>query len=67
MMCSGSGGSCVDPGGGGNRGSGSPLKNTKYKVLNNISPDPLDIIKLPSKHSMLGHHRHASETSFEFK
>ena len=41
----------------------SPLKNHKnIGFPSNIVPDPLTIRKLPSQHSMLGHHRHASET-----
>ena len=43
---------------GGNRGSG---------FLGNTGPDRLKITKLPSQNSMLGHHRHASETSFKFR
>ena len=43
----------------GDRGSGHPhLKN--HKLSNR--PDPLKFSKLPSQHSTLGHHRHASET-----
>ena len=55
----------------GSRGGGTggldppPLKNHKYiGFLSNTGPDPLKITKLPSQHSMLGHHRHASETPF---
>ena len=52
-------------GGRGDRGSGPPLKNHKNKgFLSNTGPDPLKITKLPSQHSMLGHHQHASETLF---
>ena len=40
-----------------------PLKNYKnIGILRNSRLDPLKITKLPSQHSMLGHHRHASET-----
>ena len=40
-----------------------PLKNHKnIGFLSNTGPDPLKITKLPSQHSMLGHHQHASET-----
>ena len=46
----------------GDRGSGSPLKNHKnIGFLSKASPVPLKITKLPCQHSMLGHHRHASE------
>ena len=31
----------------------------------NIVPDPLKITKLPSQHSMLGRHRHASKMTFK--
>ena len=49
--------------GGGDRGSGLPLKTHKeVGFLSNTGPDPLKITKLPSQHSMLGHNRHASET-----
>ena len=45
----------------GGRGSGPPLKNHKnIGFLINTCLDPLKITKLPSQHSMLGHHRHAS-------
>ena len=38
------------------------LKNHKnIGFLSNTGPEPLDI---PSQHSMLGHHRHVSETPF---
>ena len=33
--------------------------------LSNTGLDPLKISKLPSQHSMLDHHRHASETPFK--
>ena len=42
---------CADPEGGG--------------FLSNTGPDPLEFSKLPSQHSMLGHHWHASETPFK--
>ena len=56
----------------GDRGSGPPppLKNHKNKgFLSNTGPDPLKIEKLPSQHSMLGHHRPApiSETPFKWR
>ena len=58
----------ADPeGGGGGQGfqTPPPLKNHKnIGFLSNTGPDPLTITKLPSQHSMLGHHRHSSETPF---
>ena len=57
--------SCADPKGG--AGGLDPLLLEKSKInigfLSNTGPDPLKITKLPSQHSMLGHHPHASETS----
>ena len=48
------------------RGSGHPhLKNHKNKEFLSNRPDPLKFSKLPSQHSTLGHHRHASETPFK--
>ena len=47
--------SCADPEGGG----GVTLSNTGL--------DPQKITKLPSQHSMLGHHRHASEASIKWR
>ena len=35
--------------------------------LRNTGPDPLKITKLPSQHSMLGHHRSASETPLKWR
>ena len=44
-------------GGGGGQGG---LKNHKnIEFLGNTGPDPPKITKLPSHHSMLGHHRRA--------
>ena len=49
----------------GDRGSGPPLKNHKNKGFSsNTGPDPLKKWQLPSQHSMLGRHLHASETPF---
>ena len=58
--------SWADPeGGGGEQGSGPPLKNHKnIGILSNIDPDPLKITKLTSQHSMVGDYRHASEMPF---
>ena len=61
----------ADPEGGGTGGLGSPpppLKNHKnIGFLSNTGPDPLEITKLPSQHSMLGHHLHASKTPFKWQ
>ena len=53
-------------GGGGGRGPNPPEKSQKYGVLSNTGPDPLKISKLPSQHSILGHHRPASKTPFKW-
>ena len=51
----------------GGTGSGPLLKNHKnIGFLNNTAPDPQKITKLPSKHSMLGHPRPASEMPFKW-
>ena len=53
---------------GGGQGVRTPLKNHKnIGFLSNICPDPLKNHKLPSQHSMLGHHRHASEMPFKWR
>ena len=46
---------CADPEG----GAGG------LEFLSNTGPDPLKFSKLPSQHSTLGHHRHASEAPFK--
>ena len=56
----------------GGQGSGPPppLKNHKnIGFLSNTGPDPLKIHKLPSQHSMLGHHQPVpvSETPFKWR
>ena len=49
---------CADPEGGGGAGGLDPLENYKnIGFLSNTGPDLLNINKLPSHHSMLGHHR----------
>ena len=54
--------------GGGVRGSGHPLKNHKsIGFLSNLVRIPWKITNLPSQHSMLGVHRHASEKKTWFK
>ena len=54
----------------GSRGGGSrppPMKNHKnLEFLSNTGPDPLKFSKLPSQHSMLHHHRHASSAPFKW-
>ena len=37
----------------------SEKNHNNIGFLSNTGPDPLKITKLSSKHSMLGHHRHA--------
>ena len=50
------------------QGSEPPAKNHKNIGFLSISgPDPLKITKLPSQHSMLGHHQHTSETPFRWR
>ena len=59
---------CGDPDGGtGGPEPGPPLKNHKdIGFLINTGPDHLKMTKLPSQHSMSGHHRHTRETPFEW-
>ena len=51
------------------RGSRVPEKSQidSIEFFSNTGPDPLKITKLPSQHSMLGHHRPASETPFKWR
>ena len=57
--------SCEDPEGGQGVPPPPPLENYKnIRFLSNIGPDSLKITKLPIQHSMLGHHRPASERSW---
>ena len=56
----------------GDSGSGPPAAppTKKYKnigFLSNTGQDPLKITKLQSQRSMLGHHRHSSETPFKWR
>ena len=52
---------CGSRGGGRDRGSGPLLRNHKtIGFLSNTGPDALKFAKLPSQHSMFGHHWHAS-------
>ena len=57
---------CADPEWG--QGVRTPLEYYKnIGFLSNTGPDPLQITKLPSKHSMLCHYRPASETPFKWR
>ena len=54
------------------RGAGGPDPPPPEKSHNigfpsNIDPDSLEITKLPSQHSMVGHYRHASEPPFKWR
>ena len=52
----------------GGQGVRTPLKksqNIEFLSNRNTGPDSLKFSKLPSQHSTLGHHRHASETPFK--
>ena len=62
---------CADPEGGqGVRLPPPPPPPGKLQknigFLSNTGPNPLKITKLPIQHSMLGHHRPASETPFKW-
>ena len=53
---------------GGRQGFQTSLENHKNIVFfSNTCPDPLKIVKLPSQFTILGHNRHASETSFKWR
>ena len=56
---------------GSRRGQGvrtPPLQNFKnIRFLSNIGLNPLKITTLQIQHSMLGHHRHTSETPFKWR
>ena len=46
-------------------GGSDPLKNHQnIGFLSNTGPDPLKITKLPSQHSMWGHHLRADDCPF---
>ena len=49
-------------GGGGAGGPDLPEKSQKYRVIWQYRSGSPEKSQLPSQHSMLGHHRHASET-----
>ena len=60
----------IQRGGGAGRGSGPLLEITNIQgFFSNTGPDPgaLKIVKLPSQLSILGHNRHASETSIKWR
>ena len=61
--------SCADPEGGMQGVRTTPAKSQKYILgfLSNAGLDHLKITKMLSQHSMLGHHRHASETPFKWR
>ena len=42
----------------------SPRKSQNIVFFSNTGPHPLNIVKLPSQLSILGHNRHTSETPF---
>ena len=51
-------------------GTGGPDPQENHKAigfLSNTGPDPMEVTKLPSQHSMLGHHRPATEAPFEWR
>ena len=54
---------CRGGGGWGTGGPDPPENHKKLRFLSNTGLlDPLEITKLPSHHSMLGHHQHTSKT-----
>ena len=53
-------------GGGGGGGQGVRKNHKNIGFLSNTGPDPLKITKLSSQHSMLGHHRPSSKTTFKW-
>ena len=56
---------CADPKVGGGKGPDHPPEiSQSYRFLSNTGPDPLKNHKLPSQHSMLGHHWPAREPHF---
>ena len=55
---------------GGGTGGPDPLpgKSQKYRVFfSNIGTDPINIGKLPSQLSILGHNQHASKTPLKWR
>ena len=58
---------CADPEGGTGGPDPRPLKKSQnIGFLTNTGPDPCKTTKLPSQHSMFGHHWPASETPFKW-
>ena len=58
---------CADPEVGTGGLDPLPKNHKNIGFLSNTGLDPLKITKLSSQHSMLGHHRHASETPFRWR
>ena len=60
---------CADPEGGSGSGGPDPLLKNKNNIgcLSKYWPGSPNITKLPSQHSILGHHRYASETPFKWR
>ena len=58
---------CADPEGGGTGGPDPPVNYKNIGFLSNTGPDRIKITKLPVQHSMLVHHRPASETPFKWR
>ena len=54
-------------GGGGGWGARTPKNHKSIGFPSGTGPDPPKIAKLPNQHSMLGHHRPASETPFKWR
>ena len=52
--------------GGGTGDPDSPEKSQNIGFLSNIGPDPRKTKQLTSQHSVLGHHRPASETPLKW-
>ena len=55
---------------GGERAGGGPELPEKSQILGSLAilvQIPWEIAKLPSQHSMLGHHRSTSETPFKWR
>ena len=67
MKSTGKAMACADPhgGGGGGGGAGGPDLPEKSQYIGFRSSPKMT--KLPSQHSMSGHHRHASETPFKWR
>ena len=57
----------ADPEGGGTGDPDLPENHKNIEFLAILVQIPWKITKLPSHHSMLGHHQHASETPFKWR